>query len=509
MSVNSVPMTECAKPDSNPWNYILIVCAGILVFSPCLFNFFVSDDFIWLDRGVNLSLRSLFQENETASYNIFRPLIPPLFFGLHRIFGLCAWGYHLTSIALHILNGLLFFSILLQFSLRRDLALVSSLVFVTHFAHEETVLWISSNCVLACWFLLLASVLAFLRWLTHGGIWPYLVSLSLAAIALLAREDALVLPVILPVILGLYVLLRQPGTAGGFDRTWKLGRLLSMLPFFVSVLLYLYLRGISLPHLSAQSLVSLSPANVVRNFAYFSANVSLPLRPIYDLIGYHHSRAINSAVSGITAAPPMLVSVASLLAVVGLVLVLGTWMVGKRSKGFKLSVAAFLAALFPLLFFRGCGLRFTYLPLLGFSPMAAVVLLWLVKKTTDRISLFQNKCLSVSIIIVVCFNFLVLLERHPWWMRASRTCEETIAAAWAEVSSLPDRSTVCLQGLPARLHGAYIFNAGFVEAMHLFHPESRSRMTLLTDRDFRVNEGENPDSCYLFEYEEGRFRRLF
>ncbi|MGB2804430.1 MAG: hypothetical protein WBD64_05995 [Candidatus Zixiibacteriota bacterium] len=158
-------MTRPTNTDMYSINRILIICAGVFVFSPCLFAFFVSDDFFWISKGANLSLGDLYPIASTATYNMFRPLVIVLFSAFHRVFGLSPFGYHLTSILVHALNGLLFYSILSRLSLKRDVALAAAVIFVTHFAHEESVFWISSICVLGCWFFSLSSILAFLAWI--------------------------------------------------------------------------------------------------------------------------------------------------------------------------------------------------------------------------------------------------------------------------------------------------------------------------------------------------------
>lgn len=506
---NSIPMAGCTKLDSNLRSYALIICAGLLVFSPCLFNFFVSDDFIWINQGADFSLHDFFQEDEEAGNNIFRPLISPFFFVLYRIFGLSAVGYHLISIVFHILNGLLLFSVLLRLSLSRDLALVSSLVFLTHFAHEETVLWISSNCVLVCWFLSLASVSAFLKWLNHGtGRW-YLMSLVLGASAPLTREDALFLPVILSLIVGWSVFLakRKAISLTGRRRRWI--NVMSVVPFFLLGLVYLYLRSICLSGLRMQSLFSLAPVSVIRNLAYFLANLSLPLRPFFDAVGYHHSAEINSTIGKIAADPPLTVSLASLLVIAGLAAALAIWILEKTGAGFRLSVIVFLMALTPVLFFPGFGLRLTYLPLLGFCPMAGLALLWMAKRAAQVLPRLKGRHVSIAITLVIVLNFFILLERHIWWTKAGRICHQTITSAWIAVSSLPVGSAACFEELPDRLHGAYILNNGMVEAMNLFRPAYHNQIRIVNDKEPYETKLRKSHGFYRFRYERGGFRRLF
>jgi len=506
MNDNPLLTAQHVRTDSHFINYILIVCAGLFVFSPCLFNFFVSDDFGWISKGVNLSIDDLYHNAEEATYNIFRPLIPALFFVLHQVFGLSAFGYHFSSIVFHILNALLFYNILLHLSLRRDAAVVSSLIFVTHFAHEETVFWISSICVLCSWFFSLSSILAFLKWLKDAKIWLYFLSLGLGMVALFIREDALILPLILSVILWVKYLRSKQRITNGLGHKTKSMAMISLVPFFVMLLGYLYLRSISLPHLRFAALLSLNPTNFIRNFAYFLVNLTFPVRLIFDTIGYHHSRMINSALNNIDS--NLIVVIASFLVIIVSIFVFFEW-VRKTNRDLRLFVIIFVITLFPCLFFKGYGLRFTYLPLLGFSPIAAYFLISLVKKITIRSPRLKRRYVYVSVAIIVAFNFLVLFERHLWWAKASRICEETITNAGTVVSLLPAGSTVCFMDLPTRLQGAYILNTGFVEAMNLFYPSYHNEIKTVDSGSFHLLKEGNLKNCYLFEYENGEFHRLF
>jgi hypothetical protein len=486
-------------------NHILIVCIGLFVFFPCLFDFFVSDDFGWISRSVNLSFDDLFQTAEEATYNIFRPLIPPLFFIFHQFFGLSAFGYHVSSIVFHLLNTLLFYNILLHFSLRRDVAFVSSLIFVSHFAHEETVFWISSICVLCCWLFSLLSISAFLKWLKDGKTWFYFLSLSLGGIALFIREDALVLPLILSLIIFVKYIQAKQGITNYLAHKMKSTTLINLVPFFLVVLTYLYLRSLSLPHLRFGSLFSLNPIDIIRNLAYFLVNLTFPVRLVFDGIGYHHSRTINSALNIIDS--HIIMVIAGFLGIVVSIFLFAIW-VKKANKYFKLLVIVFLITLFPFLFFKGYGLRFTYLPLLGFTPIAAHFLLSFARAITSRSPWFKARYLYVTIIIIVFFNFLILSERHLWWAKASRTCEDIITTAGTVVSSLPIGSTVYFTELPTRIHGAYILNNGFIEAMSLFYPSSQIEIIIFDKKNLHQLREENAERSYLFEYEDGKFHQL-
>jgi hypothetical protein len=504
-NANSLLVTRPINIGARPVNAALIIGVGVLVFSPCLFDFFLSDDFVWISGGVDLPLGDLFRNSPQPTYNIFRPLVVVLFSAFHWVFRLSPFGYHLTSILVHSINGLLFYSILSRLSLRKDVALVAAVIFVTHFAHEESVFWISSICVLGCWFFCLSSILTFLAWMENGRIRFYFLSLCLGATALFLREDAFTLPLILCFIVWLQNLRskHEPGNVLGVKMGGRVA--IGLAPFFLTLPGYLYLRSISLPHLQFGALFSLNPVNVVRNSAYFLANLTFPTRIVFDAIGYRHSAIINSAVNSIDSNLVLVLVTFFIIAISAWALFIWGRRAGRNS---KLLALAFLVALLPLVFFRAYGLRFTYLPLLGFSPAAASVLFWFVKKVSRSHPRVEKRCVCVSLILIILLNFLVLFERHLWWSKAGQTCEETLASAGSAISSLPPGSTACFLDLPSRINGAYVFKNGFVEAMSLFHPSSTTKIRIVDSESLGSPYEAVTEDCFRFRYEEREFLPL-
>jgi hypothetical protein len=497
-------ITGDTNTNSHLFNSLFIFFAGLLVFSFCLFDFFVSDDFIWIKRGVNFSFSDFFHSPKDSSYNMFRPLVTPLFFVLHRAFGLSPLGCHLTSILLHVFCGLLFYYILSHLPLSKNISGLSSVIFVSHFVHEETIFWISSICIpLSCLFYLL-SILFFLKWLRNEKIWIYFLSLGSGILAFFTREESLTLPLILLLLMGLKFFKAQPTITNGYRHKIMTKALISLVPFFLFFAFYLKLRNLGLPDLGFASLFSLNPANLLKNAVYFSVNLIIPIRFIFDMAGYHYSIVINSALRNISSNLALVIFAA--LAIAFLIYVLLVW-IRKTDQVFKLLLVTFFILLFPHLLFPDYGLRFTYFPAIGFSLICSYLILPVLKTIArrSRYSLKTHVCLLM--IIVLVFNFSMLFERHLWWKRASKTCEETITKAGVILSSLPVGSTVYFSELPFRIHGAYIFNNGFPEAINLFYPSYNHEIK--TIRDPKMPEVEHAKSYYLFKYEKGEFHRLF
>ncbi len=137
--------------------------------------------------------------NTTGNY--YRPLFLLWLRLNYALFGTKALGWHLTSVACHVLATWLVFRIAQELSADRPTAFLAALIFGLHPTHIENVAWISgvSDPLMACF--LLGSFLAFLRARDPEpirGKRAYAVtSLILFAAALLSKETAIVLPLLI------------------------------------------------------------------------------------------------------------------------------------------------------------------------------------------------------------------------------------------------------------------------------------------------------------------------
>ena len=107
--------------------------AGALVFLPTLWYGFVWDDRFTIVTNYSLqSWRTLAQTlwgRLAGGYHMYRPVTGSVVFFQYRIFGLNPWGYHLTSILLHVLACALLFRLALQLSGKKSVAVFASLLF--------------------------------------------------------------------------------------------------------------------------------------------------------------------------------------------------------------------------------------------------------------------------------------------------------------------------------------------------------------------------------------------
>jgi hypothetical protein len=196
----------------------LYLCA---IYAPSAGHGFIKDDFGWIAESI---LRSPTDVVRLFGSNVgfYRPAIS-LTFGLnHLMFGLAPLGYGLTNLALVLLTVVAIRSLAVSVGLSTATATVAAALWALNFhGINGSVLWISGRTSLL---VTLFSVLAVRYWLLGRAA---LTSLWFLA-ALLAKEDACMLPV---VFVAVDIVLRR-STAPGTRYVW----------IFVPLLVYTTLR---------------------------------------------------------------------------------------------------------------------------------------------------------------------------------------------------------------------------------------------------------------------------
>ena len=177
--------------------YILIlICIIAIFFYRILDNFFLIDDFIFIDHSTRLgdNLSSIFILQVVP---FVRPLNNLLYFLLYKIFAFDFTGYHLVSLAFHTANTVLVFSLAKSLTKNIDMSFCIALIFATNFAPFEAIFWISGMTDLEVAFFYLLTIFFFLNYLNSRKKVSLIASLLSYALSLLSKESAVTLPVIL------------------------------------------------------------------------------------------------------------------------------------------------------------------------------------------------------------------------------------------------------------------------------------------------------------------------
>jgi 4-amino-4-deoxy-L-arabinose transferase-like glycosyltransferase len=196
---------SATAPSFPSWKGIAVVLAlTFAVYIPTLRYQFVHDD-----RGQILDNPAVHSWHFVPTYftshvwagvmpegagNFYRPLFLLWLRINDALFGNHAWGWHSTTILVHVFTTLLVYLLACRLGISGDAALVAALIFGLHPAHIEAVAWISGVTEPLLGFLLLASFLAYVRWRLEGARKWKLISLALFALALGEKETALILP---------------------------------------------------------------------------------------------------------------------------------------------------------------------------------------------------------------------------------------------------------------------------------------------------------------------------
>jgi hypothetical protein len=117
-------------------------------------------------KGFSLEhLRSAFTTNYMGNY---APLHIISYMLDYSLWGMKASGFFLTNIVLHVLNGMLFYALLIRFGFSRLQASFSTFVFLLHPVQVESVAWISERKNLLAMFFFLSGFIAYLSYRIKG-----------------------------------------------------------------------------------------------------------------------------------------------------------------------------------------------------------------------------------------------------------------------------------------------------------------------------------------------------
>ena len=132
-----------------------------------------------------------------AGGNYYRPLLLLWLRLNYVLFGPEPSGWHATTVLCHVLATYLVFRVAQQLSNDRMVAFCAALLFGVHPAHVESIAWISgvSDPLMSCFFL--GSLSVFLDGRASTRTSPAVYSLVLFGCALLSKETAVVLPVLI------------------------------------------------------------------------------------------------------------------------------------------------------------------------------------------------------------------------------------------------------------------------------------------------------------------------
>ncbi|MBN1356932.1 hypothetical protein JXA40_11790 [bacterium] len=206
-------------------SYLFLAYLGILVvfYLPTIHLPIISDDLFYIN---------VFEASRPGNpVDVMNPCrwgtwIRPVHWGClwlqWRLFGDEYWAYRLTGLIFHALNGLLIFKILTgNTEIHPRTCHGATLLFLVYPGSVHTLVWLSAQCEIIWFTFALVSFVLYGKWRDKGGGWRWVAGMSLFyALALCAKETALIYPVILSVLeLNRIHQIRRPPDSGRVVRT--------------------------------------------------------------------------------------------------------------------------------------------------------------------------------------------------------------------------------------------------------------------------------------------------
>ena len=405
---------------------LCLALAGLAVYWPVLDDFFVLDDFIWLQAASNPSADDFFRDAFSfptgtlfdAPTPFWRPLVDTYFYVTWRIFGDEPLPYHLLNLAIHVavagLTGLLART-LMKSAL---VGVATALVFLTLPAYDFAVTWISSVTELLAAMLYMLAVVLYATSRRTADRRLYVAALGAFGLALLTKESAVTIPVALLIV----------ALATNFSEKEKalvgLGR--DLAPFGLLALAYFAFLFSEEYGPSADEGLYRFGWHVFDNLWDYLKALTLPVSP---------DRGVwVETLRPFTAAGFLVICVLMAIRRDAIASALAVWV---------------FVALLPYSFFSvGIGARYIYLASIPFS-MLVVYIGWLVTRSLD--AMIGRRSTTIAVILLAAVVVLSAVEtRHRQDLISGQA--EVYRQLYQEVPTLcgelPPRATIYVLNPP-------------------------------------------------------------
>jgi len=209
---------------------LLIILAVVIVYANSLNSKFVWDDtslivknpYIKSWHNLDVIFTKDIYHGDNKVNNYYRPLQLMSYMVEYSIWGLNTFGYHFTNLMLHAMNAILVYLLILTIFGSSGVGLLTALMFVSAPAISSVTYYISARADLLVAMFMLLCALTFIEHQKQKSPWLYVISILLFIMALLSRENAIILPFLL-------ILVQKPRTK-------------NILPYFFIALIYIFIR---------------------------------------------------------------------------------------------------------------------------------------------------------------------------------------------------------------------------------------------------------------------------
>lgn len=429
---------------------IFLLCLAL--YAPSMGRFFVSDDFLNMERNVLTELADVRAAFGTEEVDFYRP-IPRLHFGvLHAVAGDRVFVWNLVGVLLHALCSLAVVRLALSLlgTGRERIAAWTGILFAVHFIHVEPVVWASGVTSLFVTLFLLEALTALRRSRASGRIRHLAGAAGWFALALLSKETAVAFLLLAPL-----TMLVWPVPSGGVRR---FGWIREAIPFLLILVVYLAIVSTVDRGGSASPYQWIPGAHVARNAAFFLLGGVAPVRfwEVRDVLASSTGGGMATLLRSATTGIPMVLAGGGI-----------AYAIVRGGRDVRGAFAWVLVAAAPFLLLPGSGERFLYLSSFGACLALALGGAWLVR--------FGRGPVWAGAALVMLAFVWGNLDRQRDWVLASRWTQSIVESGQGPVLPASTHS-VEFSGIPGEVRSAWVFRNGF---------ESMARLYWGRDRVFR------------------------
>jgi hypothetical protein len=223
--------------------FLVLVAGNLALFLPSMKGDFLWDDKYFISENPSIQGKGFLRaflfspfggfsgtdENSRRQDRVmqfYRPLVSLSYWLDFRVWGLNPAAFHLTNILIQTANVIVLFYILIGLTSSPESAFIGAALFSVYPLHSENVSWISGRTDLLAFLFAGLSVLLFIRFVKKRSPASLLASGAAYFLALLGKENVILLPLIF-----LFFLYKKEGKAGpALSRLWPHG--LALLGWF-------------------------------------------------------------------------------------------------------------------------------------------------------------------------------------------------------------------------------------------------------------------------------------
>lgn len=193
--------------DSNSLRLRLLICVLLAIVTFAAFHQVLKHDFINYDDDfyvyenqhvrAGLTPSSVSWAFTSVYVATWQPMVWLSYMLDREIFGMNAWGFHLTNLLIHVGNVLLLFGVLVMMTGKPWRSAFVALLFGIHPLHVESVAWVAERKDVLSTLFWLLTMWAYVRYVRHRSVRSYLPVVGFFVLGLMAKPMLVSLPFVL------------------------------------------------------------------------------------------------------------------------------------------------------------------------------------------------------------------------------------------------------------------------------------------------------------------------